>query len=397
MGELRRAGLGSEYRILATGEAISVLGDQLAKVGIAFYVYRATGSAAPAALAFAATFLPDLVAGPLLSPLADRFARRPVMVTCLLLQAACAAALAIPSLPVGLVIIGVVGIAAASAPFKAAQAVTVNDVLPTDEQRMAGRRWLFMMREAGQLAGIGTATAIVAAVGPSMALIIDAASFLAVALLIQLGVRLRPPAQHTAGGRDRLGWQLVWRDHHLRVLNVLVLVGTLAILPEAVIVPLLAEMPAPTGALGLLLGANVVGYLLGTLLLGRASPQRQSSLVGLLLLLSLAPLAGFALRPGPAWATVLMLLSGAGAAYLSIVQTVALSLASDQVRARVAGWLRTGLRAGQGLAVLAGGLLADVLGSPSLAVAVAGMAGTAAAAACLVPWARSPTIRYGVT
>lgn len=46
--------------------------------------------------AYAATFVAPLVAGPAPAGLADRFARKPLMVTCLLLQMLCVSVIAIP-------------------------------------------------------------------------------------------------------------------------------------------------------------------------------------------------------------------------------------------------------------------------------------------------------------
>ncbi|HEY0807659.1 MAG TPA: MFS transporter, partial [Pseudonocardiaceae bacterium] len=106
----------SEFGWLLAGEGASVLGDQLAKVAIAVLVFSRTNSAALAAVTYALTLLPDLIAGPLLAPLADRYPRRAVMVTCALAQAVLAAIMAIPGLPLVIVAIAVIGITAGQAP-----------------------------------------------------------------------------------------------------------------------------------------------------------------------------------------------------------------------------------------------------------------------------------------
>jgi MFS family permease len=376
------APMGPEFRALAVGEAVSTVGDQLAHLGVATLVFGATGSITSTALAYAATFLPDLVAGPLLSPLADRFARRPVMVACSLVQAAFAAVLALRGLEPIIVILCVIGIAAASAPFKAAQVVTVNAVLPR-QLLEKGQNRIGVIREAGQLAGLAAAAAILSLVGTTAALLIDAASFVLVAALLQLVLKPRSATRAPAGSAGRgsgLGWRIVWNDPRLRAVNLIVLVGTLAILPDAVIIPLITEMDAPRWIMAPLLAADVVGFLIGAKLVDAATTSHQRvALVAPMLVVTLAPLAGFIVRPGPVIAAALLLASGIGAAYIGVTRAMIGKLADEHVRARVAGWMRTTLRAGQGLAVAAGGVLADILASPAQAIAIAGVAGTAVA------------------
>ncbi|MBO0773644.1 MAG: MFS transporter, partial [Actinobacteria bacterium] len=77
-----------EFRALWGAQALSYLGDQFAQVAIAILVYSRTGSAFLTGLAYALTYLPPLVGGPLLSGLADLFPRRLVMLVLDLVRAA---------------------------------------------------------------------------------------------------------------------------------------------------------------------------------------------------------------------------------------------------------------------------------------------------------------------
>ena len=58
------------------------MGDYIAKVAVSALVFQQTNSAALAAAAFALTYLPWLVAGPLLATLAERYPYRNVMIVC---------------------------------------------------------------------------------------------------------------------------------------------------------------------------------------------------------------------------------------------------------------------------------------------------------------------------
>src|SRR5207249_2404706 len=66
-------------------------------------VYQRTASAALTAVTYALTFLPDLIAGPLLSGLADRIPRRDVLAGCALIQAVLVGIMAIRGPPRSLV------------------------------------------------------------------------------------------------------------------------------------------------------------------------------------------------------------------------------------------------------------------------------------------------------
>src|SRR6266700_2167076 len=69
-----------QFRILWLANVQSRIGDQLARVALSVLVYDRTGSPAWTALTYAMTILPNLIGGALLAGLADRFARRAVMV-----------------------------------------------------------------------------------------------------------------------------------------------------------------------------------------------------------------------------------------------------------------------------------------------------------------------------
>ena len=74
-------------------------GDQVAQVAIAVLVYTKTGSAFLTALAYALTYMPPIVGGPLLSGLADLFPRRRVMITLDLVRGGLVAVMALPQMP----------------------------------------------------------------------------------------------------------------------------------------------------------------------------------------------------------------------------------------------------------------------------------------------------------
>jgi predicted MFS family arabinose efflux permease len=376
---------------LLIAEAQSVAGDQLARIAISIIVYQRTSSAALTALTYALTFLPDVIAGPLLSGLADRFPRREVMVTCTLAQATLVAIMAIPSAPIVLIAACVVGEAFAQAPFKAAQTASARVILG-NEHLAAGQARLTTLREVGQLGGLAGAAAVVGLLGTTTALLLDAMTFLAAGALLAWGLRARPAARTSPS--DLLAASLS-PDPRRRALVTFSLLAALTVLPHGLVVPLVHELGAPVWAVGLLLAADPLGLVVGAAMLCRAATPRETRhrRITPLALISLGAMVPFALEPSPIWAAVLLAVSGWGAAYQILAKSAYVELLPDAVTGRSTGLVRTGLRAGQGLSVLLGGLIAQWLGSAALTIAVGGAIGVVGCAIAGLGWQRS---RVGV-
>lgn len=377
---------GGEFQALWLGEAVSVVGDQLAKVAVAMLVFERTGSAAWTGAAYAATFLAPLVAGPPLAGLADRFARKPLMVSCLLLQTFCVAVMAIPRLPLAGVVAGVILVAAFQVPYKGAQGATVRILL--GDLTKAGRARLTLVRELGQIAGLGGAAAVVLAIGSGTALVLDAITFLLAAILTQTRLRARPaPVRRDSGQGHRPIAELRRRlraDPRLRRMFLLLALIGITAAPDAVMVPLVAGIGAPEWVVGPLLAADAVGVALTAAWLERQSDARATRLIVPLAVLSMAPLAAFAILPShPAVLAILLVLSGVGGAYIIPAIGEATQRVDDSIAGTTGGLISTVLRASQGIGALAAGALAQGF-SPLTAVAIVGGVGVSLVAACVV-------------
>jgi MFS family permease len=385
-GSMLRTRWLSEFGWLLAGEGASVLGDQLAKVAVAVLVFARTGSAALAAVTYALTLLPDLIAGPLLSPIADRYPRRAVMIVCSTVQAALAGIMAIPGVPLEIVAVAVIGITAGQAPFKAAQSAALPALLSAARVDGAQAR-LGVLREAGQLVGLAGAGAIVGTVGPTWAILADALSFFVVAATLRFGVRVRPAAATEATRRAprRAAAALIRRDPRLRTMTWLRLLSALTILPDAVVVPLADQLGLRTWVIGPLLAADCLGFIVGAWWIDRMSTDDRATVMVPLALLSLGALAPFLLlathwfTPWPAGvvAGLLLVLSGAGATFLPLTTARISKLAPDHIRGGVVGLERTVLRAGQGLGAILAGVFAQWVGSAAVAIGIGGLVGVA--------------------
>ncbi|MGH3625203.1 MAG: MFS transporter, partial [Sciscionella sp.] len=141
--------------------------------------------------------------------------------------------------------------------------------------------------------------------------------------------------------------------------------------------------------MGPLLAADPLGFLIGARLVStRCAPQRQQAMIGPLAVGCLAAQTMFVLQPPPVLAGLLLMISGAGASYVPLIRGEVVELAPKEITGAVTGWVRTALRAGSGAAAVGGGLLAQLLGSATAAVALASTVGTLSALAAAAQWHR---------
>src|SRR4051794_33360535 len=88
----------AEFRALWFARALSLCGDQLARVALAVLVYQRTHSAGWTGAVYALGYVPYLV-GPVFAGVADRRSRRAIMLTLDVTRAAAFALMAIPWTP----------------------------------------------------------------------------------------------------------------------------------------------------------------------------------------------------------------------------------------------------------------------------------------------------------
>jgi MFS family permease len=377
-----------EFRFLWAAEVLSIAGDQLARVALAVLVYGRTGSAVWAAGVYALTFLPALAGGVLLSGLADRYSRREVMVVADVLRALLVAVMAIPRLPLPLLAALLVVVVLLGSPFAAAQGALLPEILPGDryERGLAVRQ---ITGQTAQLAGFATGGLLVAAVDPGPALLGNAATFVVSALLIRLGLarreRPRPSSVETGTSSTAHALRGILADPRRRALMALAWLIGWYVVPEALAAPYATQLGAGPAAVGLLMAADPLGSIVGAWLFVRFVPgELRDRLVGVLAVGAGVPLLLCALRPGILLSAVLWSLSGLlSTAYLLQTQAGFVRATPPDERGRAIGVAASGIIAAQGLAVLAGGLLADTWG-PATAITVAGAIGVLLCAVCAI-------------
>ena len=386
-----RVGLGQplrvpEFRALWGAELVSVAGDQLARIGLSVLVFGRTGSAAWAAATYALTFLPALVGGVLLGRLADRCPRRRVMLACDLVRAVLVALMVLPGTPLPVLCALLVAVVLLAPLHTAALGALLPEVVP-GAVFDAALTLRYVTGQVAQVGGFVLGGLLVAALSPSAALTLDAASFLVSALAVRLGVAERPVPAAAAPAR-RATWSVDAREALRAVLydgrrRALVCAAWLVgcfVLPEALAVPYAQQLGLDTAAAGLLMAADPAGSVLGGWLFTRFVPHsvRRRS-IGPLALAAALPLGLCGLQPGLGTTLGLWGISGAFAT-ASLVQAQAefVRATPGELRGRAIGVAAAGLIGAQGLAVLLGGVVAQVWGARA-AVALCGALGIAVA------------------
>ncbi|WP_394619289.1 MFS transporter [Lentzea sp. JNUCC 0626] len=377
-----------EFRALFTAHVVSVAGDQFARVALTVHVYDRTASAGLTALAYALTFLPDLIGGPLLSGLADRFERKQVMVAADLVRAALLLLMAVPGLPLWALAAVVVLVQFAGAPHGAARAALLPHVLP-DERYPLGQAVMGTVTQAAQVAGFIAGGALVAWFGPALVLVADAVTFGVSAFLLGVFLLDRPAPQRThkrAWPTDLVGGtKLVWGDQRLRALVALACVSGFYIVGEALAVPYAAHLGAGPAGVGMIFGAYAAGAAAGMLVVAHLPERLQLRLMPWLAIAACAVLVPAALRPGLVVSVGMFALSGAASAYHLVANTRFVRAVPDESRGQAFGLAVTALRVSQGVGVALAGVATETI-TVHRVVAAAGALGVLAAGGAAILW-----------
>ncbi|MFJ8581370.1 MFS transporter [Micromonospora sp. NPDC093277] len=394
----------AEFRALFTANALSWIGDYIAKAAVTVLVYRETQSVALSATAFAASYLPWLLGGPLLSALAERHRYRQVMVACDLLRMAMMLLVAIPGTPPWAILALIFAATLANPPSQAARSALMPHILAGD-RLVVGLSINTSSGQAAQIVGYLVGASI-AATSPAAALLINAATFAVSAVLVQFGLRDRPPTM-TAAHRSHLlretaqGFRIVFGWPVLRAIAVLVFSAMVfSIVPEGLAAAWAAERSGglDTGtAQAVIMAANPVGYILGGLLIGRlVAPARRLALIRPLAVLAPAVLIPALLDPPPLVVALLAAACGfAVGGLLPVANGLFVRALPDGYRARAFGVMASGTQIIQGAAVLATGALAERFAIP-VVVGVWSAAGVVLMLMAATTWPRAETVTAAI-
>jgi MFS family permease len=308
------------FRLLFLGQAVSLLGDGMVGVALAFAVLELTGSASDLGIVLAARTVP-LVAFLLAGGVwADRLPRRALMVSTDLIRLAAhgaMAALLIAGEP-GIWSIAVLAAIAggASAFFNPAISGIMPAVVSTERLQQANAL-RGLTEAAGRTAGPALAGVLVVGVGPGWALAVDAATFgVSAAFLAMIPMPAHVPAEAQSFLADlREGWDDFRSRTWLWTTVASTTFGNMLFAAYFVLGPLVADRElGGAGAWALITSAFGVGLLVGGVVLLQIDPRRPVLVATLAVAFYTLPLAFLAVPTAAAVTAVAALLAGAGLA-----------------------------------------------------------------------------------
>jgi MFS family permease len=383
-----------EYRHLFGANLLSLIGDQLTAVALAFTVFERTQSPTLAALAFAVSYATWIIGGPALSVLADRFPRRRVLLVCDLARAGLVLSLAIPGIPIPVLLAVALVTNMFRPPFQAARASLMPDLLAGDRYSVANGLDN-IVAEITQVLGFAVGGVLLAVVSAQGVWIVDSATFLASALLIATGLRgaAATKACADAPSTSRLadltaGAKLVFADRRLRSYLLLFWFSCLVYAAEGVVVPLSKQYGGGSLTGGLLLAAMPLGVAVGGVVLTRGCPPAlRNRLMVPLAIASGVALVPIAAHPPLPVLLALLVASGLAGAFSIPLNAIFGRAVPAAFRARAFGVAMSGVCAVQGLAMIGAGAATE-LWAPSTVVGGAGVLATLSVAAVAARWPR---------
>jgi MFS family permease len=385
-----------EFRALWASQILSAGGDRLALVALTLLVYDRTHSALLAAIAFASGTLPYIVGALFLASLADRFPRRSVMVVADAARMVLVAAMLVPRMPLDALIVLLYAVTTIQPSFDSAKSAIIRDIVTKETYPLAAgiiQATFRILIVAGAAAG----GILVAFLGARWALGIDAASFAASGLILQVGLKARRAA--AAASRQRplanlvSGTKLVFGDKALRTLMLLGWLAAFYELPSAIAAPYAGKLGGGPVAAGLLIASSQIGSVVAMpYFTKRIGPLTRLRWMGPMAVCTCLVLVLTILRPSLAVSMVIFAVANGFTVYQIAANTAFVERVPNERRGQAFGLANAGLVVGQGAGFAIAGAIAEVV-PPSTVVALAGGLGAIIACGLAVSWRRmSPTV-----
>ncbi|MFN2543335.1 MAG: MFS transporter [Actinomycetota bacterium] len=336
-----------DFRLITLSVGLSALGDELALIALAIRVhdiYQGHGDPTRAGLAVAAVLLVGLLPLAIFSPLAglvvDRIENVRVLGLASLVQAGLAVALAFTnSLAPILVLSFLLGTGAALA----SPALFALTPIATGEDRVAeGNAWLETARYGGAILGPIFAGVLAAGFSARFALLVDAGTFLVIAISAA-ALRLRRAPHRSDGesrrGEARKGFTFLAGDKLLRLVVAVVAAFVLFAAVDNVAEVFFAKevLDAGNAGYGGLASSWMVGMVIGATLIARRLPA--SRLAPALLVSTVVGGAAVGLSaafPSIVFALIAFFVGGIGNGVVNVaLRTVAHHRVPEELRGRV--------------------------------------------------------------
>lgn len=369
---------------LYAADVISLSGNAVAQLAIPWFVLTTTGSATYTALAVFFNFLPIVLAAFFGGPIVDRLGFRTASIVADLASAAAVAAIPLLYSTVGLELWALFALvflgALLDAPGATARAALLPDLIELAGVRMeraSGIRGA--IQQSSTLVGAPVGGVLVATVGATGALWLNAASFLVSAALVVAFVPRPTRHEEDTGAPSGFlrelaeGMRFIWNERLLRAMVVTVLISNFVEAPFPIVMAVFAEENYGSAAdLGLLYGVFGGTALAGALLYswrGHRWPRRWT-FVGCFAAIPLVYLALATLPTLPVALIVVGVVGLAAGPLNPLIFTIVAERVPTELRGRVFGAVRAGAWASIPLGILVGGVLVETIGVAATFLAI---------------------------
>ncbi|MFB8278904.1 MFS transporter [Nocardia colli] len=323
--------------------ALSILGDRVTDIVLPLAVLAASGSAVTAGVVGAAAQLPQILAALHVGALVDRRDRKALMVTADIMRAIVYVAIGAEVVQGGARLLPLALLALIAGVGDAVFHTAAGSYLPSlvaDRDLMRANGLVEGADAAATLTGPAAGGWLLQSLGPLVAFVINAASFVTSALLLARLPKNTPVAGEHGGDESVLaGLRLVWRNGAQA--RLLASACYLNLLAAAAFLPLLVraddELHLTPLTTGLIVSASGLGGLISSFALAPCcDTARWPLLLAAVLAINGGAVGVLAVFDAPLWlAATVLVVDGASALGFIVVATIRQRITPDALRGRV--------------------------------------------------------------
>lgn len=351
---------------------MSMTGNVMVLVAVPWFVLQTTGSPALTGVAAFFNFLPTVIAGLLGGTLIDRIGYKKMSVLADLGSAVTVAMIPLLHETVGLALWQLITLiffgALLDAPGTTARGAMIPDVAAEAGWTLEAASGANQVVERGsRLVGAPLAGVLIALLGPENVLWANAATFGLSAFLVTVAVPAKKALEKQTGYLTQFkeGVSFLLNDRLLRAIVVTVTVTNFLDAIGMILLPVFSDrVYGDAVGLGLLLGANGGGAVVGALVFarwGRKLPRRLIFAAGFVTVIVWYPVLAF--YPPLGIAILAKFVSGVGAGPLNpIIDTISYERVPSGMRGRVFGVIVAAAWMALPLGVLLGGVALEAIG-----------------------------------
>ncbi len=357
-------------RLLWSAALVSDIGTWVQLIVVGSLVAADTGSAVQTGLVALATFMPQGIASPIGGLLADKFDRRRVFASALLLQATMTAALAAvlgagvrdPAVLTAIILVAS-GAGALGAPSYQAM---LPDLVEPDELMAMISLGVYSWN-GGRILGPMLGTVLAATVGPAWTIAFNAATFVVLSgavWAVRRSFRPHGGADGTIGERLVGGWRALRVApgcFHGVMIAILV---NLTLIPFMGLIPIFAsaEFDGGTGLTGAMSSAQGIGAIFGGLLVTMLAVRvRRSRMVAIVIGWLAIALLAYATSPNQVAVIACAAVLGAGtSAFFVTVSTIIQRDAPPESRGRIMSLNQASMGVSYGIGLMVIGSIGDL-------------------------------------